>query len=56
MEEVEFEIALKIIEKNKISLAKKQGCVDIALYSFLSGMVILSVILVLCVFLLFINV
>ena len=55
-EEAEFEIALNIIKKNKIQLVKKQGCVDRGLYSFLSGMVILSVILVLCVFLLFINV
>ena len=55
-DEVEFEIALNLIKKNKIQLAKKQGCVDRGLYSFLSGMVILSVILVLCVFILFINV
>ena len=55
-EEVEFENALKIIEKNKIQLVKKQCCVDIALYSFLWGMVILSAILVLSVFPLFINV
>ena len=55
-EEVEFEMALDIIEKNKIHLAKKQGCVEIGLYSFLFGMVILSVILILCVFLLFVYV
>ena len=55
-EEVEFEMALDIIEKNKIQLAKKQGCVEIGLYSFLFGMVILSVILILCVFLLFVYV
>ena len=55
-EEVEFDNALKIIEKNKIQLIKKQGYINNALYLFLFGVVMLSVILVLCIFSLFINV
>ena len=48
MEKSEFKIALDIIEKNKISLVKKQGFVDIALNSFFIGVIILSVILIFC--------
>ncbi len=54
-EEVEFEIALDIIEKNKIQLVKKRGCVEIGLHSFLIGVIILSAILILSMFFVFIK-
>lgn len=54
LEKSEFEIALDIIKENKISLVKKQGFVDIALNSFIIGVIILSLILILCISLIFI--
>lgn len=52
-EQTEFEIALDIIEENKLLLVKKQGFVEIAAHSFLIGIITLSAILILCIFFIF---
>lgn len=54
MEESEFEIALDIIEENKLSLVKKQGFVENAMHSFMIGVMTLSAILIFCIFFIFI--
>ena len=55
-EQVEFENALRIVEKNKLQLVKKRGCVEMGLHCFLCGIITLSIILILCMFFVFIKI